>query len=288
METDRSTVGDPDRGSSSGAGGSPARPEDDSAGSPTDDSAGSPTKDPTAARAVLRPVPDGFPTPPPRPALPNRRPAVQLQGEPAPDPDPQARRLVVVSLVVVAVLVLVVAIGGSILAYRALSPEPGPDAGPVTTAEPDPDAGDEADGDATAEGTTGGDASSTEIGEVAVHEVSTQLGVRSLGDGAGPSLSPDGEFVIVTLEIDNGSSEGVIIDGDEILETVGGTMHEPLADAAAQYAATESDPYGVVPAGTSGTFHLVYDVPVGSELTGVHLDFSDNASGGEGMLPVTG
>jgi len=40
---------------------------------------------------------------------------------------PQRRRAVIVPLVVVAVLVLVVAIGGSILAYRALSPDPGAD-----------------------------------------------------------------------------------------------------------------------------------------------------------------
>lgn len=45
--------------------------------------------------------------------------------------DPQRRRSIIVSLVVVAVLVLVVAIGGSILAYRALSPEPGADKGAI-------------------------------------------------------------------------------------------------------------------------------------------------------------
>lgn len=254
METDRSTVGGPDRESapppptggssdqstgehtghlaeqpSDGASGharnrAAGSTADGSSGPSESDSAGSAKRGATTARAVLRPVPEGFPTPPPGPGRPTRRPAVQQPGDAVPDPDdPQRKRLIIVSLVVVAVLVLVVAIGGSILAYRALSPRPG----------------------------------------------------------------PDGEFAIVTLEINNGSPEGVIIEGDENLETAGGTMHEPLADAAAQYSA-DSDPYGVVPAGTRGTFHLVDDLPADSEPTGVHLDFSDNASGGEGLLPVTG
>lgn len=73
-------------------------------------------------------------------------------------PDPRRRRDIIISLVVVAVLVLVVAIGGSILAYRALSPEPG-------------------------------------------------------------------------------AAEGAITEESTILETAGGTIHDPLADAAARCAA---------------------------------------------------
>ncbi|WP_193103171.1 DUF4352 domain-containing protein [Brachybacterium sp. FME24] len=222
----------------------------------------------TTPRAVLRPVPDGFPTPPPRPTRPNRRPAPKLEQEAA----PPRNRWVIASVAVVVALVLVVAISGSILAYRALSPE-----SPAASA-PSP-AGEDAGG-ASATGELA-------LGDVTVREASTELGVRQVGNGASEPMTPEGEFVIVTIDVDNGSDASVTIEGGELLTTADGETYEPNADAAQAHVA-DSQGYGLVTAGQSGTFHFVYDVPVGSEPTGVHLDFSGNDSAGEGDLPVGG
>ncbi|GAA1485732.1 DUF4352 domain-containing protein [Brachybacterium fresconis] len=220
----------------------------------------------TAPRAVLRPVPEGFPTPPPRPARPNRRPAPSADAE-----QPSRRRpAVIISLVVVAVLVLVVAIGGSIIVYRALSPGPSDAASPAATAEED-------------EGAAG----EVAIADVTVQEVSTEIGVREVGGPGSDALEPEGEFVVVTVEVANDSDIAVSIDGHETLRTADGETYEPDSEASRKYVA-ESKAFGTIAPGESGTFHLVYDVSVGAEPTELELDFSENAAVGTGVLPLGG
>jgi Domain of unknown function (DUF4352) len=219
----------------------------------------------TAPRAVLRPVPDGFPTPPPRPARPNRRPAPKVERA----AQPSRRGPLIASLLIVIVLVLVVAIGGSILAYRALSPDPSSASDPAT-----------ATGDTSGSGEVA-------IGDVTAREVSTEVGVRQLGNGASESAKPEGEFVVVIVEIDNASASSVTFEGTAALETADGETHAPDADAAEEYVGgTES--FGIVNAGESASFHLVYDVPVGSEPSAVQLAFPSNPDAGSGSLPVGG
>ncbi|GAA1490354.1 DUF4352 domain-containing protein [Brachybacterium sacelli] len=220
----------------------------------------------TAPRAVLRPVPEGFPTPPPRPARPNRRPAPKTEA----DPDSRRPRVLIASLAVVAALILVVAIGGSILAYRALSPDPSEGAAPEATA----DGGDSAAGEVA-------------IGEVTVREVSTEPGVQSVGDAGAGAVEAEGEFVVVTLEVDNATDATVSIDGHETLRTADGETYETDSDASRKHIG-EGKAYGTVGPGESATFHLVYDVPIGSEPAEVEIDFAENASAGDGILPLGG
>ena len=219
----------------------------------------------TAPRAVLRPVPDGFPTPPPRPARPNRRPAPKTD----PEQPSRWRPAVIISVAVVAVLVLVVAIGGSIIVYRALSPDSSDAASPAATAE-EPGAGGE-----------------VAIADVTVREVSTESGVREVGGPGSGAQEPEGEFVVVTVEVTNDSDSSVSIDGRETLRTADGKTHEADSEASGKYV-SESVAFGKIAPGESGTFHLVYDVPVGAEPTELELDFSENAAVGAGVLPLGG
>ncbi|MDN5686167.1 MAG: DUF4352 domain-containing protein [Brachybacterium sp.] len=226
----------------------------------------------TAPRAVLRPVPEGFPTPPPRPGRPNRRPAPSGDAE---QPS-RSRPAMIISLVVVAVLVLVVAIGGSIIAYRALSPDPSDAASPAATAEADED-----------EDEDEGAAGEVAIADVTVQEVSTEIGVREVGGPGAGALEPEGEFVVVTVEVANDSDIAVSIAGHETLRTADGETYEPDSEASREHVA-ESKAFGQITPGESGTFHLVYDVSVGAEPTELELDFSENAAVGTGVLPLGG
>lgn len=221
----------------------------------------------TATRAVLRPVPEGFPTPPPRPARPNRRPAPSTDAE----PPSRWRPAVIVSLVVVAVLILVVAIGGSIIAYRALSPGPSDAASPAGTAAEEDDAA----------------AGEVAIADVTVQEVSTEIGVREVGGPGTGALEPEGEFVVVTVEVSNDSDIAVSIDGHETLRTADGETYEPDSEASREHVA-ESRAFGKIAPGESGAFHLIYDVSVGADPTELELDFRENAAVGTGVLPLGG
>lgn len=224
----------------------------------------------TAPRAMLRPVPEGFPTPPPRPALPNRRPAPKPGAEPAPAAGGR-RGLVIAGVTVAALLLLAVAVGGAVLAVRALSPaDPEPPRAPVTEEE----------------GPSTGAAGSGEvlIGGATVTEVSTQTGVRGVGD-RGSALEPEGEYIVVTFEITNPTEAGIIVSGDAPLETEDGQAHAPDSAASSAYVG-ESEDYGIVRPGETVVFHTVYDVPIGSTPTGVSFEFSELDE--TGTLPVGG
>lgn len=223
----------------------------------------------TAPRAVLRPVPEGFPTPPPRPARPNRRPA------PKPDPAAAPRRprtLLIAGIAAAAVLLLLVVVGGGILVVRSLSPAAEP-AAPAASEEQESQ--DATDGDGP-----GG----VEIGEVMVTEVSTEVGVRAVGD-SGSRLEPEGEFVIVTFEVENPTTSGIPIgSGDVALETDGEMIP---ADKEATLAHTaDSTAFSVVPPGETMTFHAVFDVPIGTQPTGLQLELAQ--IGESGTLPLGG
>lgn len=220
----------------------------------------------TAPRAVLRPVPEGFPTPPPRPARPNRRPA------PAPEPAPARtphRGLLITGITVAAVLLLAIVLGGGVLAYRALSPaEPTDSQAPATEEDP-------ASADAAGPGRV-------EIAGVTLTEVSTEKGVRSVG-GQSNALEPEGEFVIVVFEIVNDSDAPVSVTSSIGLATAEGEEHLPHPEAGLVHQAS-SLPYGVVSPGTSEVFHKVYDVPIGTDPTGLTFQFSTLDE--SGTLPV--
>lgn len=219
----------------------------------------------TAPRAMLRPVPEGFPTPPPRPARPNRRPAKAQDPFEAKGP---RRGLLVGAVVLVAVLVLAVAVGGGILAFRALNSD-GPEAAPAGT---------------SAAGEDPGAGGSTTIDEVQLTAVSTEAGVRSVGTG-GTSVEPDGEFVIVTVEVANQGDRPVSITADSItLESSDGSTHPLDLDASREHTADSEAP-GLVPGGTTTAVHLVFDVPIGTEASALRLDLGDDLSG---TLPLAG
>lgn len=227
----------------------------------------------TAPRAVLRPVPEGFPTPPPRPARPNRRPA------PAPDasaPSSRPRALVIAGIVAAIVLLLAVAVGGGVLALRSLPSSAPAASDPVAS---DPAASDPAGPDPAPAGTA-------RIGEITVEEVSTEVAVRAVGD-SGARLEPEGEFVIITFTVRNPTDQVLTVSDNMTLETADGAGHAADQDAGAAHV-TPSRPYGLVPVGGDSTFHAVFDVPIGAEPTALRLDFRSNADAGEGTLPLGG
>lgn len=219
----------------------------------------------TAPRAVLRPVPEGFPTPPPRPARPNRRPAPP--SEPAPAPQ-RPRSLLIAGIALTAVLALAVVVGGGILVFRSLSPAGPPAADPAA-----------APSDGSAEPAEPG---RVEIGGATFTEVGTEVGVRSVGSQSSP-VEPEGEFVIVTFEVENPSSAAIEVSQNLSLETDDGA-HAPDREATQAHVA-DSSRYGLVPPDGSGVFHAVFDVPFGTQPTGLHLDLA--AAGEGGTLPLT-
>ncbi|WP_394215182.1 hypothetical protein [Brachybacterium vulturis] len=264
METDRHpSDGDDQHGYSYG--GDPLEAADGA-----DPSTGAhPDTDPrgaTAPRAVLRPIPEGFPTPPPRPARPNRRPAPPPE-QPAPSGRPRGLLLAGISLA--AVLLLILVVGGGVLAVRSFSP-----------ADPAPSAAGEPGSPSTAEQSGPG---STEVGEVALTEVSTEVGVRSVG-GSSSWEDPEGEFVIVTFEVENPSSSTLRIGDNVSLETADGTY--PVDREATLEHTAGSTAFGVIPPAGSQTFHAVFDVPIGAEPTGLHVDLADIDE--SGTLPLGG
>lgn len=222
----------------------------------------------TTPRAVLRPVPDGFPTPPPRPAKPNRRPALPPQ-EPE---QPRPRGLMIVALATVAVLVLSVGIGGSILVYRALAPEE------TSPAVSDPAATDPAGS------TDGGAAGEVEIGAVTVREVSTELGVASVGR---PPIEADGEFVILTIEFVNDSDLALLVSDSVTLETSEQESYSPSREASNAHLA-DTEAFGVVTENSTESIHMVFDVSIGAEPVAAHVDLSSNTQAGTGTLPLGG
>lgn len=266
--------------SGSAAPSDPAAAPEGSTG-PDGDAAPAPAEDPatgthsatglrsaTAPRAVLRPIPEGFPTPPPRPARPNRRPA------PKPDPAAEPRRprpLLIVGIAAAAALLLVVVVGGGLLAIRALSPAEEP-AAPAASEGQDPS------GSADA-----GESGSVDIGGVVVTEVSTEVGVRAVGD-SGSRIEPEGEFVIVTFEVENPTTTGVQIGGDLGLESADEVF--PVDEEATRAHEAESAAFSVVPPDGSNTFHAVFDVPIGTDPTGMVLDLVQ--IGESGTLPLDG
>ena len=247
------------------------QPADSGTEDPAKDPQATPQSDPgtgmrTAPRAVLRPVPEGFPTPPPRPARPNRRPA------PAPEPAQvrsRHRGLLITGIAVAAALLLAIVLGGGVLAYRALSPaEPAASGAPVTEEDP-------ASADTAGPGRV-------EIAGGTLTEVSTETGVRRVG-GQNDALEPEGEFVIVVFEVANDSDAPVMVDSSISLETAEGEEHLPHSEAGLVHVAS-SLPYGVVSPGTTEVFHKVYDVPIGTDPTGLTVRFS--ALDEIGTLPV--
>lgn len=208
----------------------------------------------TAPRAVLRPVPEGFPTPPPRPARPNRRPAPPQEALPAGE---SRRGLLIAGVSVIAVLLLAVVVGGGVLAFRTLSP--------VT-----PAAGSSAPATAPAQDPAG--PGQVQIGEVTITEVSTEVGVRKVGN-PGSAMEPEGEFIIVIFEVDNPRDKGVDIAELVELEAADGQTYAPDSAASARVVA-DSQPFGVVAPDSTDTFHKVYDVPIGTQPTGLHFTFS--------------
>ncbi|MGP9583242.1 MULTISPECIES: hypothetical protein [unclassified Brachybacterium] len=221
----------------------------------------------TAPRAVLRPVPEGFPTPPPRPARPNRRPAPPKEALPA---GRSRRGLLIAGISVIAVLLLVVIVGGGVLAFRALSPA-APAAGSSAPSAP---------ATGTAQDPAG--PGQVQIGEVTITEVSTEIGVRKVGT-PGSTMEPEGEYIVVIFEVENPRDTSVDIAELVELEAGDGQTYAPDSDASANFVA-DSRPFGVVSPESTATFHKVYDVPIGTQPTGLHFTFSmvDEA----GTLPL--
>lgn len=235
------------------------------AGSPADAEAPAPT----SPRAVLRPVPEGFPAPSVTPSRPHRAPALPVADEPAPR---SGRGLRIAAIVVAAVLLLAVLTGGGILAVRALTGG-GEDA---ATAGSDPAASTAATGTVT-------------LGPATFREVSTEVGVRSVGDTS-DRLEPEGEFVVVTVEITNdGEAPLLVSSGGGTMELVSAAGDRyPVSDEANRALVADSEAFGTVGAGETAVYHGVFDVPAGTEPTGLDLAFSSAPEVGRGTLPLGG
>ena len=217
-----------------------------------------------APRAMLRPVPEGFPPPPPQPDAPDRRPA----RTPAPERGARPRRgLLVAAVIVVAVLLLAAVIGGGVLAVRALGTGGEEDASPTGAS------------DAPQDPAAGGTA---RIGELTVSALSTELGVRSVGTRHDP-LEPEGEFVVVTVEIANEGARPERLSEDTVaLVSADGESHQ-LDREASKALIAETLPPGLLPGESTERMHLVYDVPLGTEVESLRFDLP---GAGEGTLPL--
>lgn len=228
----------------------------------------------TAPRAVLRPVPEGFPTPPPRPAVPNRRPAKRQD----PEAPARPRGPIITALVVVAVLVLVVAIGGSVLVVRALRGADDEAAAPAGTSAPAPGTDPGTGSDPAAAGDV------TSLGDIDVTVASVERGVEFVGKD-NTRLDADGEFVIVTLVVDNRTDRSVSLRAAADLVTEDGVRYEPDTEAGNVHLA-DSEPWALLPDGESVQVHYVYDLPIGATPVELEIDLSENPDGGEGTVPL--
>lgn len=260
------------------------------------DSTGVPTS--TTPRAVLRPVPEGFPTPPPRPARPNRAPALPSA---APATKPRSGRLGLLIAGIAAVALLVGIVGGSV-AIRALSgnEEPQGDATPGGTADTNSTSDPTDGGTVSAPAGTGTSAStstasapasasaagSVQMGEVTVVEVSTASGLRSVGTGPS-AVEAEGSYTVVTLEVTNSSDRTVILPNTIArLRTSDGTIHPADLDASEAHSAP-TEPRGVADAGESTRIHVVFDLPPNAEPASLLLDLSTGSSEASGELTLT-
>ena len=113
-------------------------------------------------------------------------------------------------------------------------------------------------------------------------EISTEVGVRGLGAGSS-RMEPEGEFVIVVLEVADPETP-VTISRNVTLETADGAIHEVAGEATRSHRTDDSRPYGVVAAGESGTFHQIYDVPIGSRPAALRLELGP--ADASGTLPL--
>ncbi|HEX7350259.1 hypothetical protein [Brachybacterium sp.] len=218
----------------------------------------------TAPRAVLRPVPEGFPTPPPRPARPNRRPAPKLEEAGSPK---RRSGLLIAGVSLAAVLLLVVVVGGGILAIRSFSSAGSSDPAPSAQESEAPE-GAGAPGD-------------LQLAEVTFTEVSTEVGVRSVGVSQN-AVEPEGEFIIVTFEVDNRSDVGVSMLENLTLETTDGT--QPVDVEATGLHQADSSGATIVQSGATTNVHAVFDVPIGAEPEGLHITL--NTLDEAGTLPL--
>ena len=250
--------------------GAPGAADAPAVGSPAGDAAEAPA--PTSPRAVLRPVPEGFPAPTVAPPRNHRAPALPdtgATGEPAPR---SGRGVRIAALAVAAVLLLAVLAGGGVLAVRALTGG-GED---TATASADPAAS------APATGTVA-------LGPATFREISTEVGVRSVGDTA-DRLEPEGEFVVVTVEITNdGEAPLLVTAGGGTMELVSAEGDRfPVSEEANKALVADSEAFGTVGAGETAVYHGVFDVPAGTEPTGLDLAFSSAPEVGRGTLPLGG
>ena len=219
----------------------------------------------TAPRALLRDVPAGFPTPPPRPARPNRAPA--RPHEPRTGGLHGARgRILLGAGVFAAVFLLLLAIGGGLLAYRVLSPASPP---PAASGKPT----------AAANG-------SVDIGKVSVRAVGTELGVTAVGPRS-KRLTPDGEFDIITVEVTNRTEQPLLVFQSFKLTLEDGTVIDPDRPASEAHVA-DSSYRALVKPDQSAVVHVVFDAPAGSSLSALEIDFPNNPDAGSGSLPLHG
>lgn len=232
---------------------------------------GAPSMGTTTPRALLRPIPEGFPTPPPRLPGPRRRP----DRRPEPEPTPRRGRGPLLGAIVLgAVALLVLGVGGLVLAVRGLGGQEGP------VAAPSPGAGTEAPADGEpADADTAGEVT---INGVRITEVSTEVGVRHVGNGS-LAREPEGEFVIVTIEVENPTDAAVDVLGEARLEAADGALVERDREAGQLHIA-DSQPFGFTTSGETKTFHMIFDVPIGADPTSLHL----SVHGEDGALPLGG
>lgn len=222
----------------------------------------------TAPRAVLRPLPPGYPQPP-RPTKPNRAPARPDASSPA--PTPRIRGSVLLVLVLAGALVVAATIVGGVYGIQALR---GPRGGPAPSGSPSSAApSDPAPSGAAARG--------VEIGKVHVAEVSVETGI---GDLAGHS--PTGQFVVVTMEITNSSLGAIIVNDPFTLVTDDGERISP--DAQATEAKTGGKlPPSLMEKGQSAQHVLVFDIPANASAVAMTVDLSQNGSDWTGTVKLS-
>lgn len=255
---------DPGRGPASGPGGEPGHDYSygTSAGGPSPDAA--PPMDPLTGSAAVRPAPGSFAPPVGAPAPRPRRPA------PAPPATPRRRGPLIALLIGGVVLALVVVTAGVWLFLRPTDPAAGPAATASSTAAADPSAA--VGSEVTVDG-------------VRFTVTGIETGAQAVGRSSERRTPAAGEFVAITLEIDNPTGRSVLWNLDMSLVTADGTEVEPDPEASEAYVADSRTSVTVRP-GTTAAVHLVYDVPTGSAPGEGRISLSGGSGGGTGTLPL--
>lgn len=206
------------------------------------------------------------------------RPAEPIPGAGGPRPRPPApaapgtprgrrRRPLLIGGAIAGALVLVLLVGAGFLLVQ----RPWEDGTAGATASASPSAA---------------SAQAVSVGGVEVTVQDVERAVPFVGSGSG-QVDPEGEFVTVIVQVDNGTDATVFWDADvmTLVDDAGG-RHAQDAEATDAYD-TDARASKTIPGGESATMAAVFDVPIGTTPSAADIVLSISETEETGSLPLT-